>query len=976
MKLSSPKISFDNRLLAIEEQFRQRKFSAALHDLSLLTEDEFRANPPEHGLYLSLAADGCYWEGNYRQAIENALRGASILADYPLNRRYGRVQLILAKSYTAIGDMKNAEIRARDALSAYRRAGDMVGQVEALNNAARVTYIRCDYAGAVAFLEEAIGMLDDNPRKLSQSVGNLGTLRIHLGQWEQADTDLNQALEINQRLHYEASQAVNLLSLGILALVQRKFVSSRRRFEEALDLIERQGLKREKVIALKYAGELAYEKGDIFKAKALLINAYQAGLVLAPDSALVSQASRRLADVELALDNLDDAMKHGQKGLELASALGEKVEVALSKRVIARVYAARGEFDDALDNIRQAIETIRQIGDPYELARSLLTYTEIAIASGSEDARAIRVAFEEAYRIFKKLRLDYWMAETEFQTGVFACQQGDLSAGFRKLNRAEKIFLRLDENSKVRGVHHFLQSLSEQAVALSISQENEYKIFGNLISPGELTDLKTSQLDDILSILLKKTGGDRAVIYSPESEGETVVASLPLTSYQQKKFGEGFSAVLGEEILKIKPTLNLDCRRDPFINNLLTDIPDVVASILVVPFRMSNGTVSYLYLDRLTHDNSLNPFGQTDLNFAVGFSDLIAFKWAEIEKNRLLEDNRRLKSQLMEKAAFPNIITRNHDMLDLLSQVRQVINSNISVSIEGETGTGKDIVARAIHYNSNRRARRFISVNCAALPETLLESELFGYKRGAFTGADRDKAGLFEEADGGTFFLDEIADMPLSIQAKILRVLEAKEIVRLGDSMPRQVDVRIISATNKDLREQMAAKTFRQDLYYRLSALSFRLPPLRDRREDIPLLVSYFLEGIDKEIDADVMRLLLAYDWPGNVRELENEIKKLALLAGERPIITLDQISGKLRGVADHAVGTTPSISPDEVEFNDEYSLYDYLAEHEKQFIIRALKDKRGVKKHAAAALNIPESTLRLKIKQYNIDPKRLDAIN
>ncbi len=973
MKLSSPDISFDNRLLAIEEQFRQRKYSAALHELSRLTEDEFVENSPEHGLYLSLAADGAYYEGNYKKALENGLRSARFLADHPLNRRYGKVQLILSKSYVAIGDLRNAEMRARDALSAYRRANDLVGQVDALNSSARIAYIRCEYNASISSLEEAIGMIKDNPRKLAQVTGNLGMLLVHVGDWARAAENLKKALAINVEHHYEIQQAINLLSLGILALVQRQFVASRRRFEEALDIIERQGLKREKVIALKYAGELAYEKGDTFKAKALLTNAYQSGLLLAPDSALVSQASRRLADVELALDNLDDAMKHAQKALELASQLGEKTEVGLARRVIAQVFAARGDRAEALDHIRQAVDVLREVQDPYELARTLLVEANICIKAGEDDGRRVRTVYEEASRLFRRQRLDYWVAETDFKAGMFACSQGDLSGGFRRLNRAEKVFSKLDESSKVRSVHMFLQSLSEQAVALSISQENEFKVFGNLISPAELSDLKSSQLDEILEILLKKTGGARAVIFAPESDGEAVFSSLSLTAFQKKKFAENFQALLGEEISKSKPTLNLDCRRDPFINDLLADIPDVVASIMVIPFRMSSGQISFLYLDRLTSDNSLNPFGQRDLNFAVGFSDLIAFKWAEIEKNRLLEDNRRLKSQLMEQASFPNIISRNHLMLDLLAQVRQVINSSISISIEGETGTGKDLLARAIHYNSDRRSKRFISVNCAALPETLLESELFGYKRGAFTGADRDKAGLFEEADGGTFFLDEIADMPLSIQAKILRVLEEKEIVRLGDSVPRPVDVRIISATNKDLKDQMAAREFRQDLYYRLSALNFRLPALRERREDIPLLVTHFVEGTGKDVDPDVMRLLVGYDWPGNVRELQNEIKRLVLLAGDRRVISADIVSGKLKAVAGQNPSAMPSVEADtDVEFSEEYSLYDYLAEHERQFILKALKEKRGVKKHAAAILNIPESTLRLKIKQYDIDLKRL----
>jgi len=390
---------------------------------------------------------------------------------------------------------------------------------------------------------------------------------------------------------------------------------------------------------------------------------------------------------------------------------------------------------------------------------------------------------------------------------------------------------------------------------------------------------------------------------------------------------------------------------------------------------MGDGSTCYLYIDKLSEDSSLNPFNQAELNFAVGFSDLIAFKWTELQKNRILEENRRMKSQLMEQSDFPNIITHSSVMLELLGQVRQVVDSTISISIEGETGSGKDLLAKAIHFGSKRRENRFISVNCAALPETLLESELFGYKRGAFTGADQDKPGLFEEADGGTFFLDEIADMPLSIQAKVLRVLEEKEIVRLGETTPRKVDVRVVSATNRDLKEQMAAGLFRQDLYYRLSAISFKIPPLRERREDIPLLVAHFADGEAERLSPEVLKMMTDYDWPGNVRELENEVRKLVLLSGDSAIIGSEMVSTKLRGTVPSDATSTPVAVPDDrVQFSEDYSLYDFLATHEKRFIVNALRKKKGVKKHAAALLNIPESTLRLKIKQYGIDPKNLDA--
>ncbi len=978
MELSSPKISFDNRLLAIEEQFRQRKYSLALRELEALSESEFQTHTHELGLFLSLKSNGAYHQGNYRSSLEYGLKSAGILADFPLNKSFGRVQLILSRSYAAIGELKNAEIRARDALAAFRRGADEVGQVDSLNELARIAYIRCDYRASVEFLQDAINTLSDNPRKVAQLTGNLGTLKVHTGQWAEAEQDLKAALKFNSKSHFETARAVNLLSLGFLNLRLRRFNESRRQLESALEITERLDLKREKVIALKYLGELAHERGDGFRAKALLTNAYQSGLLLAPGSALVSQAARRLAEAELSLDNFDDAMKYGQKALELSLALGEQTEVGLARRVIARVFAARSEWVDALENIQQATEILKKVGDPYELGRTLVVASEIFIKADQNDRRTIRSMYDEAHRLFRKLRLDYWIAEADFKTGVFACQQGELSVGFKKLSRAERQFASLDENVRVRAVNKFLQSLSEQAVALSVSQENEFKIFGNLISPDELSELKSSQIEEILSILVKKTNAARALMYLPENKSDTVIASMPLSKHQSKKFADKFEGLLGEEISKVKPTLNLDCRRDPFINDLLSDIPDVVASIIVVPFKMTDGTMSFLYLDRLTSDNTLNPFGQNDLNFAVGFSDLIAFKWAEIQKNKLLEDNRRLRDQLREQTSFPNIITQNHAMLEVLSQVRQVVDSSISISIVGETGSGKDLLAQAIHYNSNRRDKRFVSVNCAALPESLLESELFGHRRGAFTGADRDKPGLFEEADGGTFFLDEIADMPLSIQAKILRVLEVKEIIRLGETQPRKVDVRIISATNKDLKQQMDARLFRQDLYYRLSALSFRLPPLRERKEDIPLLMGHFLEGSGKQLSAEVMQMFIAYDWPGNIRELENEIKKTVLLAGDQELVTAQVISPRLRGsVSEEPQSPIPDMSAKtDIEFSETYSLYDYLAGHERRFIIRALRDKRGVKKHAAALLNIPESTLRLKIKQYNIDVKNLDSIH
>jgi transcriptional regulator with GAF, ATPase, and Fis domain len=975
MNLTSHTFAFDNRLLTVEELFRQRKYQEAIREFDQIPEDAFVATSHERGLHLILSAEKAFVQGNYRRAIEDGLAATRLLADFPLNRRYGRIQLVLSKAYSAIGDLKNAEIRAHNSLASYRRAADTAGQVGGLNELARITFIRSEFDTALGYLDEAIEFAKDDPRMFAQMTGNAGTIRSICCRWQEAEANLTTALHYNAEHGQEISQAINLLSLGYLHLRRREFVLAGRDLDKAQKIISRLDLKREAVIYLEYAGELALERGEIARAKGLLSDAYQQGRLIAPDSALVSQSARRLAEAEMALDNFELAMKYGQKALELAQQLGEKAEIGSAKRVIARLFAARVELVDAERYISDAVEVLQEVGDPLELARTLLVQADIDRLAAHGEPEKVRRSLDQAVKLFRKLELDYWVAETEFRNGEFACQCGDLSRGFKKLSRAERLFTGLAEKGKVRAVNQFLQSLADQAVALSLSTENEFKVFGNLVSQSEVKELKSGHVDEALEVVVRRTHANRALIFSPEFADKPVISAL--SPHQAKRFADNFAQLLGEEISRTDPTLLLDCRRDPYINDLFPETPEATASVIVVPFRMADQTTSFLYLDKLSVDNTINPFSQDELNFAVGFSDVIAFKAAELQKMQLMAENRRLKAQLQEEASFPNIITRSSAMHEILAQVRQVVDSPISISIEGETGCGKDLLARAIHYNSTRRNKRFISVNCAALPETLLESELFGYKRGAFTGADRDKAGLFEEANGGTFFLDEIADMPLNIQAKILRVLEEKEIVRLGETNPVKVDVRVISATNKELKEQIGNGLFRQDLYYRLSALTFRLPPLRERKEDIPLLIQHFLGDSGKTISVEVLKHLVAYDWPGNVRELDNEIKKLILLTGDDTEITTDIISAKVLAVSQtyHSPRLDAAGEVGEIEFNETYSLYDYLAAKERRFIVRALQQQGGVKKHAAAMLNIPESTLRLKIKQYGIDLSKLDAV-
>jgi two-component system, NtrC family, response regulator AtoC len=322
-----------------------------------------------------------------------------------------------------------------------------------------------------------------------------------------------------------------------------------------------------------------------------------------------------------------------------------------------------------------------------------------------------------------------------------------------------------------------------------------------------------------------------------------------------------------------------------------------------------------------------------------------------LEQKRLIEENQLYRQELITKYKLENIVGRSSGMLQVYKTIARVADSRSTVLITGESGTGKELIARAIHFNSSRAAKPFVAVDCGALAETLLESELFGHVRGAFTGAVVNKKGLFEEADGGTCFLDEIGDISAAMQAKLLRVLQEHEIKKVGGTDTIKIDVRIVAATNKNLEELVEEKKFREDLFYRLNVVTIHLPPLRERAEDIPLLADHFLRkymGENKknvsQISPEAMEFLLTYGWPGNVRELENVIERSVTLS-HRSVILPDDLPRRIRAEKKGDLAQTlPSHLP--------------LAELEKIYIQKILEEAGGNKKKAADILGIDRRTL------------------
>jgi DNA-binding NtrC family response regulator len=350
--------------------------------------------------------------------------------------------------------------------------------------------------------------------------------------------------------------------------------------------------------------------------------------------------------------------------------------------------------------------------------------------------------------------------------------------------------------------------------------------------------------------------------------------------------------------------------------------------------------------------------------------DLLEFRIRRvIEKRKLDREVRILRERLRERIDIAGFVAESGAMQEVLRMVRRVAPTSTTVLLMGESGTGKERVAEALHAQSPRRDGPYIRVNCAALPENLLETELFGHMKGAFTGAHADHIGRFEEADGGTILLDEIGEISQAVQVKLLRVLQEKEIVRVGDNRARPVDVRVIAATNRDLEQDVKDGRFREDLYYRIQVIAIRIPPLRERREDVAALVPLLLDRFAKEtgvgrrtISREAHDLLLAYPFPGNVRELMNILERAVILSTDEQIVGAD--------LPDRV--SLPPEPESVVENLNGRNLPELIEEIERRAIRRALADTGGVKARAARTLGLPERVLRYKLKKYDIEPTKL----
>lgn len=504
------------------------------------------------------------------------------------------------------------------------------------------------------------------------------------------------------------------------------------------------------------------------------------------------------------------------------------------------------------------------------------------------------------------------------------------------------------------------------------NETNELRLLFEVSQVLEGATELSDPLEAALQLMGRYTGMMRGtlLLLDPASDEIVLEAAYGLKSTEQERaryhFGEG---VTGRVIETGKAMVVPRVSEEPlFLNRTgARDMRKEEISFLCVPILIGGKAVGALSADRLFADSICL---EEDMRLLQILASLIA-RAVRVRREfkamhaAVVEENRRLQTLMHEKFDPGNVVGSSAAMRAVLEEVAQVTGTGATVLIRGESGTGKELVAGIIHANSGRAGRPFIKVNCAALPEGLVESELFGHERGAFTGAAGVRKGRFEMAHGGTLFLDEVGDMTPLTQAKLLRVIQEKEFERVGGTETLRVDVRLIAATNRDLEEMAARGSFRQDLYYRLSVFPVILPPLRERREDISALVTYFVDKISAENKRKVVRItsraasmLMAYQWPGNIRELENAIERAIILCGVDGIVDVRHLPVWLR---DAEPGNGETGAPGG-------ALEEALGALEERLIVEALRDTGGNMAKAARRLGVTERVMGLRMKRYGID--------
>ena len=950
------------------------KQAAALREANLLQEAaraygaaaRFARDSDLRGDILSREAEMLVQAGRFERARVVAGQALDLARDGAPRSVAARAKKAIGIALSRLGDAAGALQHLTEALDGFGQTADRAHAVQAL----AICEANEGLAEARGHFEEAVELfreLGQEGKGLISGVG-LGVIEQRAGRYETSN-------EIYERTRRVAAKHHNLLMEGIVNHYLARNAVQQDRLDTALELSDEgtdQGVylgdMRLRDSCRTIRAQVLTRCGRGAEAVALLESTLEEPLARV-DPLVIGEMRMALAEALMASGSPDEArIRELLLECRKQARRWNDPETLLWSLTAELERRARESVDEPLDPIRSEFDEAVQRGgfwvQPFYAARADLAGATALLAAGQLE-RALHLARSAA----NQARVaDLPARESQAMALIAEALQGQGESGEAEqaLDRGRELLRRAAARIEQPDLRNgflenpaFRRLAHEESSAASIGERRLLALYDMIRALNSETD-PDELLESILDMAIEVVAAERGMILLHDPASDSFSVSLARNLEKETiEDAETFSRRIVKEAGAGKSILAIDALHDERFRELKSISLFEICSLMCVPLRSRGTIVGTVYLDDRREGRL---FTRDDLRFLEAFADHAALALENVRaRAQLLAENQRLRAAAEARVQFDNLVGRCSAMQSVFDLIEKVAARDLSVLILGETGTGKELVARAIHFHSPRRKAGFVSENCAALPESLLQSELFGHVRGAFTGAERDHAGLFEQADGGTLFLDEIGDMSPAMQAQLLRVLQDGEVRRVGGDRPIQVDVRTVVATHRDLEQRVAEGRFREDLLYRVQQLVIQLPPLRERAGDLPLLAEHFLRQIAEEIGRPPTRMtrraqamLEEHAWPGNVRQLQNTIRRLSVLAGDAPItpnlLARDPTFGR---------GARVTVERAEPELS--------LELQQREQIRRALERADNNRTRAARMLGISRATIYRKIREYGL---------
>lgn len=937
--------------IALEMQGQHRDSLAAI---AMYESPESRAKLNEEAnnalrVQISIAHN---YSGDHPKAIALLKSAVRDLTENGHESRLGPVYAALARVYRSINEYPIGRDYSQRALEQFRGTGDWRGLVESYFGLALADTHEGDYESSLENFGLALKLIGDRPatfalgRIYSNMAGNcwflkrpqegIAYLEKAIGYYERTDHKNNAAIGYN-------NLAINLMLVGQWDRAQEAL---ERAITVASEVDERSGTV---PMILDSLGELHMLRGELDKSREYLERA----VALAKENGnkwYECQALRTLGRSHLAMNDPAGALTNGREALALAETIGDRQGICESHLLLAEAHFRQSDYEICATELQAVAENTTESATDLMFSGEAQRLHGLLAMAQTEPASAAQ-HFGRSVSIFDMLGDRYRAARAHYELGrAYAASQ--------LAPRAVEHFTRAINTFGDLGARIDLARAEDALATLDLTTPPEQQP-----EPPALTQLLTLRLAEAVAsreLLLREF----AAIMRQETDAQVVVIAEQGEDKKPRVVishgcTNGEAARIAEALLPLKT----EEEREQYAKRHATKL---------ISLRSANAAPAVVYLSPASQASLPNSISLESLLRIVELGMDVCALRAGVNKGVSTEE----QDTLAGTSLMPGFIHSSPAMTKLVEEVHKIRSSDVTVLVTGESGTGKELVARAIHAISSRRDKVFVPFNCTAVPKELSEGYLFGYRRGAFTGAVKDSAGVIRTAAGGTLFLDEVGDLPLDVQPKLLRFLQEGEIQPLGEQRPSKVDVRIIAATNTDLEEMVAQNRFREDLYYRLNVIRLRVPPLRERRSEIPTIVNYYINHYsarfgrkDIQITPQATDLLMVFDWPGNVRQLCNEIQRIVARAEDGTVITPDHLSPELKRTAApmSPPSTTASLAALSTTSLENVTLADALAEVERRMIADALKRHRGNISRAARELGLTRRGLYLKLERHSL---------